>query len=193
MAKIVPASARLVMPDVPYDGEFVPQIEELAALTKQWLEPKGVLALVSGQFDLPQVMTAIGTYLTWRWQGALVWNGDANLIRPLDIMSQWKPILLYSHGEWQKQGRWSDVFYADGKDKQWHEQQLPLTVAEDLVRYLTEPGDLVIDPTAGSFTTAIACYRLGRRFIGCDINADCVAIGRQRLAEEIAAFKKRSA
>ena len=32
---------------------------------------------------------------------------------------------------------------------------------------------------------AIACYRLGRRFIGGDIDADAVAIGRKRLAEEI--------
>lgn len=193
VAKLKPSLARLVMPDVPYDGKFLPQIEELASLAKRWLEAKGVLALVSGQYYLPQVLAMIGKHLTWRWQGTLVWNGDANLIRPLDIMSQWKPIHLYSKGDWQKQGRWSDVFYAEAKDKELHEQQLPLNVAEDLVRYLTKPGDLVIDPCAGSFTVAIACYRLGRRFIGCDINADYVAIGRQRLAEEIAAFKKKSA
>ena len=51
-------------------------------------------------------------------------------------------------------------------------------------------GDLVIDPCAGGFTTAIACYRLGRRFVGCDIDADNVAAGRMRLAEEAGEQKR---
>ncbi len=187
---ITPASARLVLPDIPYDGDFLPQVEPLAASSKQWLEPKGVLALVCGQYWLPQVMEAIGKHLTWRWAGTLVWNGEPNMIRPIGIASQWKPILIYSNGDWRKNGNWSDVFQGGGKEKEWYKFQLPLEVVETLIRSFTLPGDLVVSPCAGSFTTAIACYRLGRRFIGCDIDADCVAIGRQRLAMEIERYTK---
>ena len=38
--------------------------------------------------------------------------------------------------------------------------------AEWLVKNFTDPGDLVIDPFAGSGTTGVAAIRLGRRFLG---------------------------
>jgi site-specific DNA-methyltransferase (adenine-specific) len=42
----------------------------------------------------------------------------------------------------------------------------PLALMESLIRDFTDPGELVIDPFAGSATTGVACLRLGRRFIG---------------------------
>ena len=43
---------------------------------------------------------------------------------------------------------------------------MPLSLAKFLVRFLSEPGDLVVDPFSGSFTTAKAAESLGRRWIG---------------------------
>ena len=54
----------------------------------------------------------------------------------------------------------------------------------DIVEYLTEPGDLVVDPFCGAGTTGVACTRLHRRFVGCDVDADSVAIARERIAGE---------
>lgn len=42
---------------------------------------------------------------------------------------------------------------------------------------------LVVDPFVGSGTTAAVCQRLGRRFVGCDVDAVAVATARRRLAE----------
>jgi DNA modification methylase len=42
----------------------------------------------------------------------------------------------------------------------------PLPLMESLVRDFTDPGDLILDPFAGSGTTGVAAIRLGRRFIG---------------------------
>lgn len=47
-----------------------------------------------------------------------------------------------------------------------HPTQKPLTLMEAFVSDFTDPGELVCDPFAGSGTTAVACKRLGRRFIG---------------------------
>ena len=44
--------------------------------------------------------------------------------------------------------------------------QKPLELLEFLIKTYTNPGDLVLDPTMGSGTTALACKRLGRRCIG---------------------------
>ncbi len=53
------------------------------------------------------------------------------------------------------------------RDSGWlHPTQKPLALMEALVSDFTDPGELVCDPFAGSGTTAVACKRLGRNFIG---------------------------
>lgn len=47
-----------------------------------------------------------------------------------------------------------------------HPTQKPLALMETLVSLFTDPGDLILDPFAGSGTTGVACIRLGRRFLG---------------------------
>jgi modification methylase len=44
------------------------------------------------------------------------------------------------------------------------------------------PGDIVLDPFAGSGTTCVAAHRLGRRFVGIDLNADFCAHAAGRIA-----------
>jgi len=43
------------------------------------------------------------------------------------------------------------------------------------------PGDIVLDPFVGSGTTCVAARRLGRRFIGIDLNPDFCAYAQQRI------------
>lgn len=50
-----------------------------------------------------------------------------------------------------------------------------------LVERLTKPSALVVDPFLGGGTTAVVCRDLGRRFIGCDIDAAHVATSRERV------------
>ena len=45
----------------------------------------------------------------------------------------------------------------------------------------TDPGDLVLDPTCGSGTTAHVAEQWGRRWVACDTSRVAVAIARQRL------------
>jgi DNA methylase len=42
-------------------------------------------------------------------------------------------------------------------------------VSADSVAAVTKPGDLVVDPAAGSFVVLRAAMTLGRRFVGVDI------------------------
>ena len=75
---------------------------------------------------------------------------------------------------------------AAGKaEKQYgkHPTQKPLALIERCLRASTNPGDLVVDPFAGSFTTGVAAIKLGRRFIGSDWLEEYVELGAQRLVE----------
>ena len=109
-------------------------------------------------------------------------------MKPIDLQrltSQWKPIFVFSKGRWKEKKRWSDVSLVQEKDKSLHDWQQIESEVEMLVNYFSKPGDIVCDPLAGSFTTAITCRRNGRKFVGCDVEAECVEMGQARLEEEM--------
>jgi DNA modification methylase len=74
---------------------------------------------------------------------------------------------------------------SDGVEKTLHHWQQSLDGFTEIVQRFTEPGDLVVDPFLGSGTTALACLQLGRRFVGCDIDAGAVAIARRRVQDAL--------
>jgi site-specific DNA-methyltransferase (adenine-specific) len=45
----------------------------------------------------------------------------------------------------------------------------PVGLQVRLIEALTNPGDVVLDPAAGSYSVLKACERIGRRFLGCDV------------------------
>jgi hypothetical protein len=184
IAGIKPDSVNMLITDIPYDKGFVPQVSDLASMASRIPVEGGLFVMYSGQYWLLDIMKRLGEHLTYRWMCASVWDGDANLIHPLDLTSKWKPIMIFSKGEWKKRGRWLDIFKVESKEKQWHDWEQPLEEAERLIHYFSQDGDLVVDCCAGSFTTAIACYLQNRRFVGCDIDKAAVVSGQERLAQE---------
>ena len=58
-------------------------------------------------------------------------------------------------------------------------------VVERCINMSTRPGDLVIDPTIGSGTTALAAERLGRRWIGIDSSRVAVNTARWELLRSV--------
>ena len=59
-------------------------------------------------------------------------------------------------------------------------QTLPLVIERCLLM-TTDPGDLVLDPTCGSGTTALVAEKWGRRWITCDTSRVAVTLAKQRL------------
>lgn len=55
-------------------------------------------------------------------------------------------------------------------------------VIERCILMSTDPGDLVLDPTCGSGTTAFVAEKWGRRWITCDTSRVAVTLAKQRLA-----------
>lgn len=69
-----------------------------------------------------------------------------------------------------------------GDPRTGHQTQKPLALMELLVRLFSNPGELILDPFAGSGTTGVAAIRLGRRFLGWEMNPAYVEMARRRLA-----------
>lgn len=69
------------------------------------------------------------------------------------------------------------------KDKKlWgHPTIKPLDLTESMVRNCSNENDLVLDPFMGSGTTGVACKKLNRKFIGCEIDENYFNIAKERI------------
>jgi site-specific DNA-methyltransferase (adenine-specific) len=73
--------------------------------------------------------------------------------------------------------------------KNGHPAAKPLPVISDLVVKLSVKGAIILDPFMGSGTTGVACARLGRKFIGIEIEPRYFDIACERIAREYAQLK----
>lgn len=64
-----------------------------------------------------------------------------------------------------------------------HPARFPAAIPEFFVRLCTKPGDMVVDPFAGSNTTGYVCEGLGRRWIAIDVSTEYVQASKVRFAE----------
>jgi hypothetical protein len=81
------------------------------------------------------------------------------------LVLQKPPIVAKS--TWRDHGiasRWPEKV-----DRKIHPHVKPIGLITRLIRAVTQPGDLVVDPAAGSFVVMRAAHQLGRDIIGCDL------------------------
>jgi len=61
-----------------------------------------------------------------------------------------------------------DVWNEKTTNKHIHAK--PIELQSKLISAVTRPGDVVIDPAAGSYSVLDSCIKVGRVFVGCDIS-----------------------
>jgi site-specific DNA-methyltransferase (adenine-specific) len=77
---------------------------------------------------------------------------------------------------------WHTIVGTSSREKTGYPTQKPVGILRRMIQASTEPGDWVLDPFAGSGTTAAAARTLGRRSVSIDSSADAVAVIERRLA-----------
>ena len=86
----------------------------------------------------------------------------------------------------EKAGYPNTKLFFDSEIGTTHPTQKPVALFEYLIRTYTNPGDVVLDPTAGSMTTAIAALNTGRGYICIEKDPDEYRKGLQRVEEHLA-------
>jgi adenine-specific DNA-methyltransferase len=76
---------------------------------------------------------------------------------------------------------WSDTITSGFADKKSYIVQTPARIPERCMLMTTDPGDLILDPTCGSGTTAYVAEQWGRRWITIDTSRVALALARSRL------------
>lgn len=77
-----------------------------------------------------------------------------------------------------------DEALRDAEGNRLHKQQAPIQLLLRIILSSTKPGDVVLDPFAGSGTTLVVAEQLGRKSIGVELDKINVEIIRGRLAKK---------
>lgn len=77
----------------------------------------------------------------------------------------------------------TSIIKFNGVSKKLHPTQKPLELIQYLIRTYTDIGDLVLDNCIGSGTTAIACIKEKRNFIGFELDSKYFDIASRRIAD----------
>lgn len=80
---------------------------------------------------------------------------------------------------------WTDVAMGGFGDPKIYVVQTNSKIIERCMLMSTDPGDLVLDPTSGSGTTAYVAEKLGRRWVTCDTSRISIALTKQRLMTSV--------
>ena len=143
------------------------------------------------------------TILRYSQSGSWVWHqqyipyaeGFAKKTTKTDanIWGRTDPIELI---EREKRGKpvedwWQDVkasWYMPKKERTGWPTQKPLALVERIIKASSNPGDVVLDPFCGCATACVAAEKLGRQWIGIDIEREAYDIVISRLEREVDQF-----
>jgi site-specific DNA-methyltransferase (adenine-specific) len=71
------------------------------------------------------------------------------------------------------------------KERGGHPCQMPLALLERIIQVSSNPGDLVLDPFAGSGTTLAAAKKVGRHYLGIELSENYAVLIRERLGRVV--------
>ena len=116
-----------------------------------------------------------------------------------NLRGGWEAIIAASKGPWRREqpdgfygwrdtiGGWaaltSNVWRIMPQRRERHPAPFPLEVPRRCIRLSTWPGELVVDPFAGTGTTLLAARQLGRRAVGVELSEDYCEQAMWRLAQ----------
>jgi site-specific DNA-methyltransferase (adenine-specific) len=173
LSDIPDKSVKLILTDPPYGKDYLPLWDDLGAFAARVLREDGALIAYSGQLYLPYVMKALERHLDWWWLSGVVHKGSSNLT-PLGqpvrkVINQFKPILMFVQHGGGLDNVFRDLVDGEGPSKEQHNWGQPIGEAHRILQTFCHPGDLVVDPFAGSGAIGVAATELGLQFIGAEI------------------------
>ena len=197
LKKLPSESADLVLTDPPYGndqaygldkrtiaGDEHPLIGLLAlAETYRVLRRNRCCFFFLDAKHLAFVDTFVRRYTAYRIRSYCVWDkrmiGLGYGIRPRHEM-----ILALEKGKpvYHSRGFANVLTHTRALSNREHPHKKPVEILCPLIAHATAPGDLVIDPFAGSGSTGVAAVQLGRDFIGIECAYKYVQVARARVA-----------
>jgi len=171
----------LILTDPPYPREFLPLWEDLAIFAKANLKEHGYLIAYSGQLHLPEVFNLLQKHLDYVWTFCLYLEGKTQIVNAVNVICRWKPVLIFQKGKTKFDKTIQDYIISRQPEKGEHDWQQSLSGVSAFLENFSIPGETICDPFSGAGTTALACKKSGRLFVGAEIDKEAFEISKGRL------------
>lgn len=119
----------------------------------------------------------------------MIWNKTFAIYAPNNVGYRYEPIVWVSGKE--ATAKRGDIFesfpiaFKAQAENEGHETQKPVELLSEIVRDFSVPGDTILDPFMGSGTTGVAAIKLGRRFVGIEVEPKYFDMCCRRMAEAL--------
>jgi len=158
-----------------WDLSYISIEKELLRISR-----KGI-AVTPGQENIAKCITAMGD----EYKGIVsAWNINGMTFSKIGF-ENWIPVVM---GGKIKRGQNCFRFVVKNV-KPNHPSPKPLEFMKELILRFTDENDLVLDPFLGSGTTAVACIKTNRKFIGIEIDKHYYEIAQKRIDAELSQLK----
>ncbi|MDM8520280.1 site-specific DNA-methyltransferase [Anaerolineales bacterium HSG6] len=153
---------------------------------------------ITGKRFMPSPLIGhVGTNKEYEWRGFIrAWRYPKHRLEELDAkgriywpergngVPRFKKFIDETKGR-AVQSLWADISSVNSQaiEDTRYPTQKPETLIERIIKASSNPGDIVFDCFMGSGTTQAVAMKLGRRFIGADINLGAIQITTKRLLQ----------
>ena len=186
--KLEGGSVDVILTDPPYQKSDLNLFKELSHFSGKVLKPGGVLLCMSGVLYFPEVLKNLQDCpeIKYHWMLAYIMDGQNKRMPQTKSVQSWKPIIMYVKGKYSGEFFYDRIEYKPPKKtNEYHDWGQALEGITELLNKFAYPGDTVCDPFVGGGSTALAAHVKGCKFIGGDIDKDCIKTTEGLLAEII--------
>jgi len=195
MKEIPDKSVDLVLTDPPYGtktnqrgdsfmiGEFSNILPLVLPEIYRVLKPNGAFYCFTSWTQMSEWLLRFQQY--FKLQNLLIWDKKrhSGCYSPSSWQFTWEGIFFGIKGKRKIRKYQKDVLISEEKGKRIAMQK-PVDIVEKLIEASSDEGMVILDPFIGSGTTAVACKRLKRNFIGIDISKKYCELARQRIKNQ---------
>ena len=178
-------SVDLIFADLPWEYESVHLHGDLAEFAKQKLKTGGLCLVITGNYWLDECMALMRPHLTHLANFRLRFEKRKTNPPFHNIQFTGQPVLVYAKGPRKNLLHKTVDEIIERANTEYHKWGRATDAYEYYIRRLTNPGDLVCDPTVGGGAVPVACCKLDRRFIGAEKSQRAAKTARRRLDEFI--------
>lgn len=126
----------------------------------------------------------VTSFMRWPLRSEIVWAKDCHMGPPSPVAPRDERIWIFSEhgikGATFETSVWDHPVIPTWQHKE-HKNEKPVGLMERIIRFLD--AQTILDPFMGSGTTGVACAKLGRKFIGIEIEPKYFDIACRRIDE----------